>query len=657
MTYSDAPQFDSLKVEEFEPRFKALVADTRRRIDALLDDTAEPGWDNFVLPYIHSGDELDALANVFYPLTSAVCTDEIQEALERIAPLLSDHSTAIMLDERLWARLKRADELIDRATLSPEENRLFDQILLGFRRNGADLQGQARDRYRDIVRRLTELGTLYGRNVREATAACSISVTADQAAGIDPRHLGEPDGDGVHTVRLSQPVYMELMRTAVDRDTRRRAYMAWSTRCTAGANDNRPVLCETAVLRAEKAALLGYPDHAAYSLEQKMAHNATGVYGLLNRLRDAYRPLAEAELKEMRAAACVDRLEPWDYAYWYQWLRDIKFSASADALKPYFEAGRTLEAVLGLADTLYGVTFVGRNDIPVYHPDVRVFEATDRADGASLGLLYVDLWARPTKQPGAWMTDFRPQDEGQRPLISIVTNFTAPAGGAPALLTPGEVSTLLHEFGHALHGLFSRVRFSELGGTNVRRDFVELPSQLNEYFLLQPEWLATFARHYKTGEPLDAEQIANLDRADRYGAGYAGLRQLGFGYLDMAWHTLKRENVPSPDEVEAFETRAMQGVATLPHTPGTMTSATFGHIFNGGYAAGYYSYKWAEVLAADAFGAFEEAGAVTPLNAAATAFRREVLSRGDTADPDVLYRRFRKREPSVEALLRREGAL
>lgn len=647
------PPFSRIATEHFEPAIRKQIDIALERVDRIARNPEPPTFDNTVVALTQASRELDRTLGVFYPLTSAQCSDELQEVEERMAPVLSRYSSTVSLNRELWDRIRTVAAETDPDTLSAEEKTLLDNTVAGYRRSGALLEGEDRERYRHLREQLSELTTTFGRNVLQATAGCRVTAGADQISGIDPSLLGDPDDTGNYTVTLSQPVYMELMRTADSRELRKAAYMAWSTRCTDGPYDNREILCRIAALRSELARLLGYETWAHYVMERNMARNPEAVDRLVEQLREAYRPMADAELKELAGIAGLERLEPWDYSYWQDKLRHHKYDASEESLRPYFALEPTLDAVLGLARTLYGVKLERRDDIETYHPDIRVYQAVNQDTGGVIGLLYVDLWSRPDKSPGAWMTEFRGQSEGVLPLISIVTNFRQPAGAEQAQLSPREVTTLLHEFGHALHGLLSQARFEELGGTNVRRDFVELPSQLNENFFRQPEWL-TFARHCSTGEPLPADAIERLEQAERCGAGYAGLRQLGFVLLDLAWHRLGVNDSVSPEQSAEFERRAMDSVATFEPVEGTMTSPTFGHIFSGGYSAGYYSYKWAEVLAADAFGLFADEGAMTERGEAATAFRREILSRGGTEAPELLYKRFRRREPSIDALLKQE---
>lgn len=641
--YMDTPPFGSIDHDMFEPAVRQQMDMARDRVDAIASNPAVPNFDNTIVALEYVSRELDRTLGVFYPLTSAACSDTLQEAEERLAPELSRYHSEVSLNRKLWNRVEQVWRDTDRRTLSPEEHRLLDETYNGFRRSGAALQGNDRQRYSDIRAGLSELSARFASNVRKATAACVITLTPGQAEAVDAGLVR----DG--RIALSQPVYMQLMRTCPDREVRRMAWQAWNSRCVDGEYDNRAILARIVALRSELAALLGYGSYAEYVLERNMAATPDEALRLLDGLCGRYRAVADVELSELAHAAGLDALKPWDYDYWHQRQCNMLYHADEESMRPYFPLDTVLPAVLGLARELYGVEMRQRHDVEVYNPDVLVYEAFDIAAEAPLGLLYIDLWARPDKRPGAWMTEFRGQSEGVMPLISIVTNFRRPAHGDTPLLAPREVTTLLHEFGHALHGLLSDVRFESLGGTNVRRDFVELPSQLNENFFYRPEWLSTFARHYLTGEPFPRQWLDNLNSIRSFGAGYAGLRQLGFGYLDMAWHMLSADSVAAADDVRQFETEAMKPARVFEPQPGTLTSSTFSHIFAGGYAAGYYSYKWSEMLSADAFTRFASD------EGAAAAFRREILARGNTDDPMTLYMRFMRRRPEIGPLLAQEG--
>ncbi len=476
-----------------------------------------------------------------------------------------------------------------------------------------------------------------------------------EAAALAAKEKGR---DGEYLFTLDQPVYVAFMKYSDRPDLREKMYRLYTGRNTKGEYNNLPVMKEIAETRLKLANLLGYKTYADYSLATTMAANPDNVYRLLNSLRDAYRPAQEAEFKELAEFASglegrPVKIMPWDYSYYANKLKNAKYSYDEEALRPYFELNNVIGGVFGLAEKLYGLKFVKNPDIPVYHPDVTAFDVMDR-DGSFLGVIYTDFFPRSSKRPGAWMTEFKGHEttaEGvnSRPQVTIVMNFTKPTDSKPSLLTPYEVETFLHEFGHGLHGLLANTKYASLAGTNVLRDFVELPSQFNENYLTEKEFLDGFARHYQTGEPIPAELVDRIIATSQFGAAYACLRQLNFGLLDMAWHT-----ITSPvDDAAAFETAAGKSVAMFDPVEGSMSSPTFSHIFAGGYAAGYYSYKWAEVLDADAFAHFKEHGIFDPATAAS--FRENILSKGGTEDPAVLYRRFRGHDATIDALLERDG--
>ncbi len=553
----------------------------------------------------------------------------------------------------------------DTLRLTPEDKTLLKRTYESFTRNGALLEGADRDTYAKLSSRLSELTTLFGQNVLKEVNTYEIWLKSDDLAGLPESSVEaaalaakEKGRDGEYLFTLDQPVYVAFMKYSDRPDLREKMYRLYTGRNTKGEYNNLPVMKEIAETRLKLANLLGYKTYADYSLATTMAANPDNVYRLLNSLRDAYRPAQEAEFKELAEFASglegrPVKIMPWDYSYYANKLKNAKYSYDEEALRPYFELNNVIGGVFGLAEKLYGLKFVKNPDIPVYHPDVTAFDVMDR-DGSFLGVIYTDFFPRSSKRPGAWMTEFKGHEttaEGvnSRPQVTIVMNFTKPTDSKPSLLTPYEVETFLHEFGHGLHGLLANTKYASLAGTNVLRDFVELPSQFNENYLTEKEFLDGFARHYQTGEPIPAELVDRIIATSQFGAAYACLRQLNFGLLDMAWHT-----ITSPvDDAAAFETAAGKSVAMFDPVEGSMSSPTFSHIFAGGYAAGYYSYKWAEVLDADAFAHFKEHGIFDPATAAS--FRENILSKGGTEDPAVLYRRFRGHDATIDALLERDG--
>ena len=542
---------------------------------------------------------------------------------------------------------------------------LLKQTYDSFARNGALLEGNDRETYRKLSAELSELSTKFGQNVLKELNTYEIWLTRDDLAGlpegvVEAAALAakEKGREGEYLFTLAQPTYMAFMKYSDRRDLREKMYRLYSSRNTKGEFSNVEILKQIADKRRQLANLLGYNTYAEYSLVNTMAEKPENVYKLLNELRDAYIPAQKKEFAELtQFASGLEgkdfEIKPWDYSYYSNKLKQSKYSYDEEEMRPYFELNNVIDGVFGLATKLYGLTFVPAPDVEVYHPDVKAFEVKDR-NGEYLGIIYTDFFPRESKSPGAWMTEFKPQwteDNGtnSRPHVSIVMNFTKPTDTKPSLLTPYEVETFLHEFGHALHGLMSNTRFSSLSGTNVYRDFVELPSQFNENYMTQKQFLDGFARHYQTGEPIPQALVDKIVESAQFGAAYACLRQLNFGLVDMAWHSI----TAPVDDASKFEIEAGKSVQMFEPIEGTMTSPTFSHIFGGGYAAGYYSYKWAEVLDADAFAKFLENGIFDQKTA--DEFRTNILMKGGTEHPAELYRRFRGQDPSIDALLKRDG--
>lgn len=634
-------------------------------INAIVVNRARPDFENTIVALEHAGKDLDRVLNVFYPLLSANSDDEMMEQSIEIGAKLSDYSTSIVLNEGLWNKVKQVYD--DRAlfNLNPEDSMLLQKTYDMFALSGANLQGKDREEYRKLTSRLSELTTRFGQNVlkelntyqiwlkkEDLTGLPQSSVDAARQAAVE---AGRPDE---YLFTLDQPVYMAFMKYSDRADLREKMYRLYTGRNTKGEFNNLEILKEIADTRRQIANLLGSATHAEHSLKNTMAKNPAAVYELLGNLRDAYKPAMQAEMAEL--AKFASELEghpvtinPWDYSYYSNKHRAAKYAFDEEALRPYFELNNTINGVFGLATKLYGLTFTENPDIEVYHPDVKAFEVKDK-DGSYLGVIYTDFFPRPSKRPGAWMTGFKDQfiaEDGtnSRPHVSIVMNFTKPTADTPSLLTPYEVETFLHEFGHSLHGLLANTKYSSMSGTSVYRDFVELPSQFNENYLTEREYLDGFARHYKTGEAIPENLIKGLIESSQYGAAYACMRQLMFGYLDMAYHTITE---PVTDPVE-FENTAIADVQIFEPVEGSMVAPQFSHIFSGGYAAGYYSYKWAEVLDADAFSVFKKNGIFDQKTA--QSFRDNILSKGGTENPAELYRRFRGGEPTIDALLIRDG--
>ena len=657
--------FSRLNDDMWMPAIDRGIELARQEIDAITSNRARPDFENTIVALERAGSDLNRVLNVFYPLMSADSNDRMMEIDLEASQKLSDYSTSLILNEELWKRVKDVYDHRDEFKLDNEDRMLLQKTYDMFALNGAELQGADREKYRKLSAELSEATTAFGQNVLRELNTYEIYLSEEDLAGL-PENLRKEAAEaaeakghkGEYLFTLAQPTYMAFMKNSTRRDLREKMYKLYSSRNTKGEFSNIENIKKIAELRRQISNLQGSRTFAQQNLKRTMAEKPEAVYDLLDRLAEAYRPALAAEMKELADFATKlegkpMEIKPWDYSYYSNKLKAEKYSFDEEALRPYFELNRTIEGVFGLATKLYGLQFRQNDKIEVYQPDVKAFDVTD-ADGNYVGVIYTDFFPRASKRPGAWMTGFKDQyiDENgvnSRPHVSIVMNFTKPTADTPSLLTPYEVETFLHEFGHALHGLLANSKYSSLSGTNVYRDFVELPSQFNENYLTEKDFLDGFARHYKTGEPIPAELVERLVKSSQYGAAYACFRQLGFGYLDMAWHTVE---APVDDAV-SFEQKAMERVRIFDPVEGTMTAPTFSHIFSGGYAAGYYSYKWAEVLDADAFAFFKEKGIFS--KEAADSFRKNVLEKGGTEHPAELYRRFRGQDPTIDALLIRDG--
>ncbi len=657
--------FDRISLSHYEPAIDRGIKLGLQGVDKIVNNPEAPTFENTIVALENAGQDLDRVLNVFYPLESAMSDDAFMELSVKITPRLSEYSTSISLNEGLWERIKTVYDNADTTRLSPEDRMLLKRTYESFTRKGALLQGADREKYSKLSSRLSELTTTFGQNTLKELNTYKIWLKAEDLDGLTESAVEaaalaakENGREGEYLFTLDAPVYSAFMKNSSRRDLREKMWRLYSGRNIKGEYNNIPVMKEIAETRLAIANLLGYRTYADYSLANTMAAKTENVYKLLNSLRDAYKPAQKAEFAELEAFASKMegkpmQLKPWDYSYYSNKLRNAKYSYDEEELRPYFELNNVIDGVFGLATRLYGVKFVKNPDIPVYHPDVTAFDVKDE-DGSYLGVIYTDFFPRASKRAGAWMTEFKGQrvdEEGNnsRPHVTIVMNFTKPTSTKPSLLTPSEVETFLHEFGHALHGLLADSKYGSLAGTNVLRDFVELPSQFNENYLTEKEFLDGFAKHYETGKPIPSELIDRIVASSQYGAAYACFRQLGFGMLDLAWHTI---TAPVQDP-EKFENEALESVSMFEPIAGTMFAPTFGHIFSGGYAAGYYSYKWAEVLDADAFAHFKEHGIFD--RATADSFRKNILSRGGTEDPAELYRRFRGHDATIDALLKRDG--
>lgn len=649
------PPFDKVQNQHYIPAVRHAIDAALAEVDAIASNPEQPDFANTIEALERSGAELDRVLGVFYPLLSADADDEMMDISLKVSPLLSEYSTKVSLNERLFDRIKYLYDRRKSLMLSAPARKLLDDTYLSFTRSGAALHGADRERYRAISARLSELTTTFGSNVKKELARYSIELSADKVDGLPQwlidqmaENARERGSEAPYVLTLQAPEYTAFMRLSPFDELRHQLYLMYSRRNTSGEFSNIDIVKEITALRLEEARLLGYNTYADFKLARTMAKTPAAALRLLDNLRDAYLPALERELTELREFA-GEEITPWNYAFHSNRLRKARYDFDPEAMRPYFELNAVISGVFGLAGKLYGIKFRPRTDVPVYHPDVKVFEVID-ADGSVLGLLYTDFFPRAgRKSPGAWMTDFREADGSTRPLVNIVMNFTKPAAGHPSLLLPGEVTTFLHEFGHSLHSLLTRATYKSQAGTNVDRDFVELPSQFNENFFYSREFLSGFARHYLTGQPLPEELYQQMMASRRFGAAYACIRQLNFGYLDFGFHTI----IEPVADVEATELASTAKVEIFPHVAGALTATSFGHIFSGGYAAGYYSYKWAEVLDADAFDFFEQNGIFN--SELAASFRRNILERGGSAPAEELYLAFRGQPATPDALLRRDG--
>ncbi|MDE6161076.1 MAG: M3 family metallopeptidase [Muribaculaceae bacterium] len=658
--------FSAITNEHWLPAIDRGIERAQQEVNAITKQRSTPDFDNTIVALERVGKDLTRALNVFFPLLSANADDEMMAISIDASRKLSEYSTNLILNEALWQRVKYVYDHRDQYDLTPEQKTLLQNTYDSFALSGAALEGEDRETFKKISAELSELTTRFGQNVQKELPTYEIWLTADDLAGLPESSVAAAaeaanakGRTGEYLFTLDQPVYMAFMKYSSRPDLRERMYRLYTGRNTKGEYDNTEVLRRIADLRLQMGRLLGAKNYASHSLQRTMAQTPEGVYGLLDRLRDAYKPALKKEMDELTAYASKleghpVKIQPWDYSYYSNKLKTEKYSFDEEALRPYFELGNVVDGVFGLATKLYGLQFVANDSIEVYHPDVKAYDVKD-SEGKFIGVLYTDFFPRASKRPGAWMTGFRDQsitEEGvdERPHVSIVMNFTKPTGDTPSLLTPYEVETFLHEFGHALHGLLTEVNYASLSGTSVYRDFVELPSQFNENYLTEREFLDGFARHYQTGAPIPQELVDGLVGSAQFGAAYACMRQLMFGYLDMAWHTISE---PYNGSVADFERDATARVQIFEPVEGSLTSPQFSHIFAGGYAAGYYSYKWAEVLDADAFSLFKKNGIFD--KATADSFRTNILMRGGTENPAELYRRFRGQDPGIEALLERDG--
>ncbi len=666
-TPHDTYPFDKVKIEHFMPAFLKGFAQQKAEIAKITSNKTAPTFENTILALENSGALLHDVSAVFYTLNGSESNDAIMELASKIAELSARHSSEISMNATLFARVKAVYEQRKSLNLSVDQNKLLEDNWLDFVRSGADLKGDDRVKFQNLTIKLSGLSEKFHQNSLKSTNLWEKLITdKNELKGLPEGQLAaaaaraKDKGKEGYLFDLSAPSYGALMKYAENRDLRHEVYMAYGTRAMSGEFDNRPVIKEMVNARRQMAVLLGNDSYAAYALQRRMAEKPEAVYSLLDKLSEAYMPVAKSELAAVQGFAIgkegknID-IQPWDWSFYSEKLKSSKFSINDEILRPYFKLENVENGVFGLATKLYGITFKKNPAIPVWNKEVTPYEVFDK-DGQYLAVLYTDFFPRASKRQGAWMSDineqYRLNGKDRRPQISITMNFTKPTADKPALLTYDEATTFLHEFGHALHGMLSNVTYRSQAGTNVYRDFVELPSQVMENWASEKEFLDGFAVHYKTGEKLPFELVEKIKTAENYNVGIGCMRQLSFGYLDMAWNGLKKD---FDGDAAAFEKQAWAKAIVLPAPAECMMSTAFDHIFAGGYAAGYYSYKWAEVLDADAY-AYLTRNKIFDTEAAAS-FRQNILSKGGTEHPMVLYKRFRGQEPSIDALLRRNGIL
>ena len=660
-----APEFDKIKNEHYLPAFEAGIAEAKAEIDAIVANEEEPTFENTIEAMEYAGGTLNSAASVFYALMEAHTNDQMQQIAEEISPMLTEYSMYVSLNAALFERVKAVYEKRNELGLEPDQMKLLEDNYKGFVRGGANLSDADKELYSKWSEELSLATLQFSKNVLAATNAYTLNIT-DEAdlAGLPEfvrtmaAETAAEKGLEGWAFTLDAPSYSPFLQYSENRELRRQIWTAYNTRALSGEFDNTEVVKKIVDLRIKIANILGYETYADYALEERLAKDRNTVNDFIMSLLEPSLEFAKKDIADVFAYAKKNgfegnRLESWDFSYWSERYKEAEYSLSAEELKPYFQLESCIDAVFGLASRLYGVKFNELTNVPVYHEDVKVYEVTE-ADGTHLALFYADFFPRASKRGGAWMTSFRDQSikDGveKRPFITIVCNFTKPTADAPALITHDELTTFLHEFGHALHGIFAEGRYPSLTGTSVSRDFVELPSQIMENWAFEPEYLNSFAKHYQTGEPIPAELIEKIVAAKNYLAGYAQVRQLHYGWLDMSWHTLTE--LPAMSTIE-FETKALAPYAIMPAVEGAAFSGSFSHIFSGGYSAGYYSYKWAEVLEADAFSLFKEQGIFN--TDVAASFRKNILSKGGTEDEAVIYRNFRGHDPQPEALMEKLG--
>ena len=655
------PPFDKINVADFEPAIRETIAEAERNVETIITSTETPDFANTIEALECASVRLDRIGAIMINLNECCTCEELQKAVLRLEPEMTRFSMKVMTDERVYKRIKSCELRIKSSgeILSVEQQTLLDNTLKSFVRHGVALPEKERERYRRNEEELSELKMRFGQNALADMNGWSLHLTDEadldglsQAVRDAAREEAVARGLDGWLFTLAAPSYHPFMTYSARRDLREQMYRAYGS---IGGRDNESnnngIIRRIVELRSEQARLLGYDTYCDYVLEDRMVQSLPNLRRFMQNLHYAVLPAAESELSEIKALAekeSVAEMMPWDFGYYAEKLKRMRYDFDSEALRPYFPLDAVREAIFGLYGRLYGLTFLEDATVPVYHKDVKVYRVKD--GDREMGILYLDMFPRESKRIGAWMTEFRGQHGMVRPQIQVVCNFSKPTADTPSLLRFSEVETFMHEMGHAIHGMLSEVQYESLGGTNVKRDFVEMPSQVMENWCYEPEFLVSFARHWQTGEPMPMEYVEKIRATQNYLSGWLCLRQLNLGYADIAFHTMQQEGDFRAEDVEAS---AMTNL--LPRIPGCCTATNFNHIFCGGYASGYYGYKWAEVLDADIFDRFRHDGIFNERTAAA--FRREILSRGGTEHPAVLFRNFMGRDPDNQALLRRMGLI
>ncbi len=662
-----APSFDKIDESHFLPAVQHAIDEARQNIDVIKSNTAEPDFENTIVALETASETLGTVTSVFYNQLSAAGTDNLEKLTEEIGPLSANFSSDVSLDDILFARVKAVYDKKDTLTLNVEEMTLLEDTYVGFVRSGALLSEEKKARLREISEEMSTLGPLFMSNAKKSAEKFELVIEnesdlaglPDTAVG-GAKQMAEDKGyEGQWLFTLDYPSYGPFITYADNRELREKVWRAFSDRAYGDEFDNSKIILDVVRLREERANVLGYETHADYVLERRMAKSPNEVLKFLDKLCQAYMPAAKQDLAQLKEFAQStgfnEELQPWDVGYFSEKLKQDLFDYSSEDLRPYFELNKVLDGVFDHFTKLFNMEFKPAAGVPTWHKDVSAFEVYDREDDRSLGLLYTDFFPRTGKKQGAWKTSYRDQGlhkgEIHDPIVAIVCNFTKPTKDKPSLLTFGEVQTLLHEMGHAVHALLSNVTYSSHAGTSVLWDFVELPSQVQENWAYQKEMLDMFAEHYETGEKIPSDLIGKMNKAKNFMVGLGGLRQVSFGLLDMRWHTADPSTIK---DVALFEDEAMKDTRLFPRLAGPM-STSFSHIFAGGYAAGYYSYKWAEVLDADTFEVFEKNGLYD--QDTARRYKKEILSKGGSEKPEILYERFRGSAADPDALLRREGLM